>query len=77
MPFPKWTKGSEGEQKMESEMTLNVCTTHADENKIDWFVDDQGWSDIIQTLAIRGLPIPERKDIYIKFKPLEDRRILQ
>jgi hypothetical protein len=71
MPAPKWAE----QKDIEMEMSLNVCVVHADENKLDLFLDDRGWFQVQQALALRKLAIPDRSQVRLIFKALEDRKI--
>lgn len=72
MPAPSWTE----QKAIEMEMGLNVCVEHANENKIEDFLSDEGWYQIQQALALRKLAIPDRKDVKVIFRALEDRKAM-
>jgi hypothetical protein len=69
MPAPKFTRQS----VIEMELDLNVCNQHADEDKVEHFLDDKGWFEIQQYLAMRKLTIPDRSEVKVIFRALEDR----
>lgn len=72
LPEPAWTGGK---GVIEMEMDLNVCVKHANEDRLDWFLDDEGWHEIENSLAIRRLAIPKRETVRVIFRALEDRKV--
>lgn len=73
--MPDWSE-HEG-AKIEMEQDLNVCTGHADSEHIEWFLDDDGWYQLCNALALRRLPIPKRETVTVIFRVLEDRKVQQ
>jgi hypothetical protein len=71
LPAPSYTN----QKAIEMEMNLNVCIEHAKEDHIEYFLEDAGWEQIKNALAIRKLAAPERKDVKVIFRALEDRRL--
>ena len=73
MDSPKWV---ETHKRIEMELDLNVCNTHAvSDTKL--FLDDLGWAQLIRNFATRKLPLPERDEIQVIFRALEDRGLAQ
>jgi hypothetical protein len=72
IPAPKWAQNKEA--RIEMEMDLNVCSKHAIED-INLFIDDAGYEQVVHALGVRRLAKPDRKTIYVIFKPLEDRKV--
>lgn len=72
IPAPSWAHNPKA--KIEMEMDLNVCQQHAIED-INLFMDDAGYEQIVHALGVRRLAKPDRGTIYVKFKPLEDRKV--
>lgn len=75
LPMPKWSQHKKA--KIEMEQDLNVCTDHAQAERIEWFLDDDNWTQLCNALAIRRLPIPDRRSVSIIFRVLEDRKVQQ
>jgi hypothetical protein len=74
IPPPKWVANKDA--KIEMEMDLYVCQKHAVED-INLFMDDIGWEQVLHALGVRRLARPDRKTIYVIFRPLEDRKVEQ
>lgn len=72
IPAPKWAQNPKA--KIEMEMGLNVCRLHAVKD-INLFMDDAGYEQVVHALGVRRLAKPDRKTIYVIFKPLEDRKV--
>ncbi len=71
IPAPKWSHNPKA--KIEMELGVNVCTRHAIED-VDVFIDKEGWKQLTENFAARRMVTPDRKQVTIEFRALEDRQ---
>jgi hypothetical protein len=56
--------------KLDLMLGLQVCDDHADTN-VNTYVTNKGWRKIKRGFQTRSLPVPDRKELSIRFQPLK------